>query len=259
MSEDLNTGVDETPIVETTETENPPIPANISDLLGESTEDKPEIWEEKDDVTENPEGFDPPDPDEPIVINPDKILKNPTTKNLVKKGSDLASPIVVGVIDSVIPPMINLYAKSDDYKRFCADDDGKKGMSDALAELMGSQDVELSPTWTFVLAVLAAYTPACIDAYDLRKAHEKIAKQEKEIGFYKATIDEKEQENRRLAREVEKKELDGEKEIELLRKEIADIKATSATTELKAKRTLAREVKFPERAPRKPRTSKIPK
>jgi len=256
MSEELNTGVDETPIVETTETEKPPIQKNISDLLGEPTEDKPEIWEEKDDVTKHPEGFDPPDPDEPIVISPDKILKNPVSKSLISKGSSLASPIVVDVIDSFIPPMINIYAKADDYKRFCADDDAKKSMSDALAELMGSQDVELSPTWTFVLAVLAAYAPACIDAYELRKAHEKIAKQEKEIGFYKATIDEKEQENRRLAREVEKKELDGEKEIELLRKEIADIKATSAITELKAKQTLAKEVKFPERTPRKPKTTK---
>ena len=261
MSEVLNTDVDETSNVETIEKETPETSESISRMLGESegdvllatlsspTDNKPQYWETQEEIDENLDGFDPPgSDDEPIVINPDKILKSPTTKNLVKKGSNLVAPIVVDVIDSVIPPMINIYAKADDYERFCADDDAKETMSDAFAELMGSQDVELSPTWTFVLAVLAAYTPACIDAFGLRRANEKIAKQEKQIDFYKATIDEQERENKRLEREAEKKELAGEKEIELLRKEIADLKETSATTELKAKRISAKEVKTPKKS-----------
>jgi len=220
-----------------------PDPDNISGLLGEPTEEKPEFWEQKEKINENLPEFDSPPAEESVVINPDKILKKPTSKNVISKGSKLAAPIVVEVIDSIIPPVINMYAKSENYERFCADDDAKESLSEALADLMGSQDVELSPTWTFILALLAAYAPALVDAYELRRAHEKIAKQEKEINQYKATIDEKERENKRLIIEADKKEQEALEELNELRLKNAELGKKAAAAELEAKRISVKEVK----------------
>ncbi|GHU85371.1 hypothetical protein FACS1894153_0440 [Bacteroidia bacterium] len=201
---------------------------DIIDMLGEPTEDKPEYFEDKEDVIdENIEGFDPPPAEaEPEPIHQEKIIdpeKKSIPKKIISESSHLVAPIVVGLIDSVVPSLIDIYAKTDNPEQFEASVDDKKNMSEALADWIGTSNVQLSPWMVFLFAVVSAYSNPCITAYQLKRMKQKVSDQ-------KSELDKSERERLEAIRQ----RIDAEKQAEQAMNDLNKIKLENAELAKKA-------------------------
>ncbi len=222
---------------------------DIMQILGEPTERKPEHWEQAEKVDEHLADFDPPPPvvsdpdsppDETKIIDPDKSLRK-VPKSVVSAGAKMMSPVIVEMIDTIVPTICSKIAKVEDSERFCANPEAKKSMSESLDAWMGEANIELSPMWVFLAAFGTAYTPAAIDVYELRKAHTTIAKQQSMLNV----ISEKQRETENLLIEEERKKLKALDELAGLKLKIAQQEESAAKKQVGAKRIAKAELKKP--------------
>jgi hypothetical protein len=148
----------------------------------------------------------------------------------------MLAPIIVSVIDSIVPPLIDVYAKTDNPEQFEADADDKKNMTDALAAWMGESNVEMSPAIVFLIAVVSAYAGPCISAVQLRKAQKTISEQ-------KTRLDESERQRLSEIREraeAERKAQEAINELNKIKLENAKLQEKAAKSELNTKKTTAK-------------------
>jgi hypothetical protein len=198
----------------------------IIDLLGVPTEEKPEYFEQDEIIDENIPGFDPPpeqeqdDPDTSeveteTVFDPESPGKVP--RSSIKKSGKMLAPMLVNVIDTVAPMLIDAFAKTGQPEQFEADRESKAEMSNELADWIGESNIEMSAGMRFLFAVVLAYSRPCILAYQLKKAQKTVSEQ-------KQRLDASERE--RLAAIQERAE--AEKRTQQVLHELNDLKAKNA-------------------------------
>jgi hypothetical protein len=206
---------------------------DLVDILAEETQRKSEFFEENETIDENIPGFDPPPTEEPeasSVEDPESLI-DPEYRDLprkaMKNSGKLVAPIIVNVIDSIVPPLIDVYAKTDNPEQFEADEDDKKNMSEALAAWIGDSNVEMSPAMVFLVAVISAYAGPCISAVQLRKAKKTISEQ-------KQRLDESERQHLSAVREraeAERKAEEAINELNRIKLENAELQKKAAKAE----------------------------
>jgi hypothetical protein len=196
----------------------------IIDLLGKPTQEKPEFFEAEEEIDENIPGFDPPPPgteyetpeiEAETIFDPENARKVP--KSSIRKSGKMIAPVIVNVIDTVAPMLIDAFAKTGQPEQFEADEDSKKEMSNELSEWLGESNIEMSAGMRFLIAVILAYSRPCILAYQLKSAQKKVSEQ-------KQQLDESEKERLEAIRE----RAEAEKRTQQILNELNKLKAENA-------------------------------
>jgi hypothetical protein len=219
-------------------TQQPPTDEIIKEL-NEGTEDKSEFFEDEETIDENNPDFDPPPPSEkPDIETPqveevfDPEAPKRTPRSAIHKSGKMFAPMLVNVIDTVAPMLIDAFAKTGNPDQFEAEEDDKKEMSNALADWIGTSNIEMSPSMTFLFTVVLAYSRPCMLAYQLKQERKKVSEQ-------KHQLDESEKQRLDAIRqkaEAEKRTEQAVNDLEKLRAENAELQKKTEKTKLDAKK-----------------------